>query len=221
MESSRIRIDSINLSSILSNDEFKSIPIKKFHKGNLAYDNKSLVLYVFKSGKAKAIIYGNDEEFILYYLIKDNIIIPEESCVIEFLEESEVYLIDAEKFSHFFRNEKFSTAVIASLKQRAVMERRIIKNLVFKSCKNKLASFLLEVAAAQNGNNIENNSSITLKLSVKELSAFIGSKRQTTSTIFNEFLKKNILEKKNSTCYIIKNLPKLKEWTIVSSENRE
>lgn len=214
MESSRIRVDAVNLSSILSNDEFKSIPIKKFLKGNIAYDNKSLTLYVFKSGKAKAIIYENDEEFILYYLIKDNIIIPEESCVIEFLEESEVYLIDAEKFSHFFRNEKFSTAVISSLKQRAVMERRIIKNLVFKSCKNKLASFLLEVASAQNNNIVENNTIILFNLSVHELSLFIGSKRQTVSTVFNELLKKKILTKKDQSHYAITDLEKIKEWTI-------
>ena len=131
MESSRIRIDSINLSSILSDEEFKSIPLKKFSKGNIAYDNKTLTLYIFKSGKGKAIIYEKNEEFILYYLLKDNIIIPEESCVIEFLEDSEVYVIDAEKFSSFFRNEKFSTAIIHSLKQRAVMERRIIKKFSF------------------------------------------------------------------------------------------
>lgn len=212
MESSRIRIDSINLSEILSEDEFKSIPIKKFSKGNLAYDTQQLVLYVFKSGKAKAIIYEEDEEFILYYLIKNNIIIPEESCAIEFLEESEVYLIDAQKFSHFFTNERFSTAVIASLKQRAVMERRIIKNLVFKSCKNKLASFLLEVAVAQN-KNLESSSIISLNLSVKELSSFIGSKRQTVSTVFNELLKKKILTKQDNTRYEITNLEALKEWT--------
>lgn len=217
MESSRIRVDAVNLSTILSNDEFKSIPIKKFSKGNIAYDNnKSLTLYVFKSGKAKAIIYENDEEFILYYLIKDNIIIPEESCVIEFLEESEVYLIDAEKFSHFFRNEKFSTAVISSLKQRAVMERRIIKNLVFKSCKNKLASFLLEVASAQNNNVVANNTIILFNLSVHELSLFIGSKRQTVSTVFNELLKKRILTKKDQSHYAITDLEKLKEWTITN-----
>lgn len=216
MESSRIRVDAVNLSTILSNDEFKSIPIKKFSKGNIAYDNKSLTLYVFKSGKAKAIIYENDEEFILYYLIKDNIIIPEESCVIEFLEESEVYLIDAEKFSHFFRNEKFSTAVISSLKQRAVMERRIIKNLVFKSCKNKLASFLLEVASAQNNNIVANNTIILFNLSVHELSLFIGSKRQTVSTVFNELLKKRILTKKDQSHYAITDLEKLKEWTITN-----
>ncbi len=213
MESSRIRIDSITLSSILSEDEFKSIPLKKFYKGNIAYDNKTLTLYVFKSGKGKAIIYENDEEFILYYLIKDNIIIPEECCVIEFLEDSEVYIIDAEKFSSFFSNEKFSQAIISSLKQRAVMERRIIKNLVFKSCKNRLASFLLEIIAAQN-NNLENDSQIVLNLSVKEMATFIGSKRQTVSTEFNALIKKKILIKEENNHYTIKNIEKLKEWSL-------
>lgn len=212
MESSRIQIDSINLSALLSEEEFKSIPIKSFSKGNIAYDNQELVLYVFKSGKAKAIIYENDEEFILYYLVKNNIIIPKESCAIEFVEDSEVYLIDAKKFSHFFRYEQFSTAVIASLKQRAVMERRIIKNLVFKSCKNKLASFLLEVAVAQNKNQIGSNAVILLTLSVHELSLFIGSKRQTVSTAFNELLKKKILIKKDNIHYEIMNIEALKKW---------
>jgi CRP-like cAMP-binding protein len=213
MESSRIRIDSINLSSILSDEEFKSIPLKKFNKGNIAYDNQTLTLYIFKSGKAKAIIYEKDEEFILYYLVKDNIIIPEECCVVEFLEDSEVYIIDAEKFAHFFKNQEFSTAIISSLKQRAVMERRIIKNLVFKTCKNRLAAFLLEIILSQNGS-LENNLKIKLNLSVKEMSTFIGSKRQTVSTVFNELLKKNILIKEENNIYTVNDIKKLKEWSI-------
>lgn len=216
MESSRIKIDSVNLSNILSDEEFKSIPIKKFTKGNIAYDNQSLTLYVFKSGKAKAVIYEDDEEFILYYLEKDNIIIPEESCVIEFLEDSEVYPIDAESFCHLFKNEKFSVAIISSLKQRAVMERRIIKNIVFKTCKNRIASFLMEIAIAQN-EKIDNDIYINLNLSIKELATFIGSKRQTVSTVFHELIKNNVIEKIEKNRYIIHSIEKLEEYTHSSS----
>ena len=212
MESSRIKIDSVNLSNILSEEEFTSIPIKKFTKGNIAYDNQSLTLYIFKSGKAKAVIYEGDEEFILYYLEKDNIIIPEESCVIEFLEDSEVYPIDAESFCHFFKNEKFSAAIISSLKQRAVMERRIIKNIVFKTCKNRIASFLLEVAIAQN-EKTQNEIYINLSLSIKELATFIGSKRQTVSTVFHELIKNNVIEKIKKNRYIIHDIELLEEYT--------
>ena len=75
-----------------------------------------------------------------------------------------------------------------------------------------VASFLLEVAVAQN-KNLESSSIISLNLSVKELSSFIGSKRQTVSTVFNELLKKKILTKQDNTRYEISNLEALKEWT--------
>ncbi|MFT7004843.1 MAG: CRP-like cAMP-binding protein [Sulfurimonas sp.] len=213
MDSCRIRIDSINLSALLSEDEFKFVPLVKFYKGNITYDNNTLTLYVFKSGKAKAIIYEKNEEFILYYLRNGNIIIPEESCAIEFLEDSEVYVIDAERFAIFFKNLKFASAVISSLKERAIMERRIIKNLVFKSCKNRLASFLLEIIEFQN-DKLENDLQITLNLSVKEIAIFVGSKRQTVSTMFNELIKKKVLTKEGNNVYTINYINVLQEWSL-------
>ncbi|WP_331774734.1 Crp/Fnr family transcriptional regulator [Sulfurospirillum sp. 1612] len=213
MISSRIRIDSVNLSAVLSEAEFKSIPVKKFRKDNIIYDDGTLTLYVFKSGRAKAIIYEGDEAFILYYLTTNNIIIPEDSCAIEFTEDSEVFVIDANKFSHFFENSAFATAVINSLKQRAVMERRIIKNLAFKSCKNRLAAFLLEITLSQNGA-IENEMTITMDLSIKELSAFIGSKRQTVSTLFNTLIRDKILIRGEDNQYIVNKVEKLYKWKV-------
>lgn len=212
MESSRIKIESINLSNILSNEEFTSIPVKKFTKGNIVYGNNLLRLVVFKSGKAKAIIYDEDREFILYYLEKDNIIIPEESCAVEFLEDSEVYEIDAQSFCNFFKNESFSTAIISSLKQRAVMERKIIKNLVFKTCKNRIASFLLEIALMQDKKK-NNEFHIDLNLSINELATFIGSKRQTVSTVFHQLIKDNTIKKISKSKYLIHDIDKLKAHT--------
>ena len=212
METSRIRIDSIDLSDTLSKKEFKSVPIQKYKKGNIVYGDKYLRLVVMKSGKAKAIIYEDNREFILYYLKKDNIIIPEESCAVEFIEDSEVYDIDAENFSEFFKNESFSTAVISSLKKRAVMERKIIKNLIFKTCKNRIASFLLEVAIMQDEKK-DNKFYIDLNLSIKELATFIGSKRQTVSTVFHELVKDETIKKITKNRYIINDMEKLKIHT--------
>lgn len=74
MESNRLRIDSIDLSKILSKEDFSSLKIKKFKKGNLEYEDGSLTLYVFKSGKAKAMIYEDGEEFVLYFFKKQIIL---------------------------------------------------------------------------------------------------------------------------------------------------
>ena len=212
MESSRMKIDSIDLGTILSKEEFKSIPVKKYSKSNIVYGDKHLRLIILKSGKAKAIIYEENSEFILYYLEKDNIIIPEESCAVEFLEDSEVYDMDAELFSNLFQNKSFSTAIISSLKQRAIMERKIIKNLIFKTCKNRIAFFLLEVVENQN-QKIGDKYFIDFNLSIKELATFIGSKRQTVSTVFHELINEKIIEKINKNQYLINDLAKLKHHT--------
>jgi CRP-like cAMP-binding protein len=209
----RLRIDSINTSEIFSEEEFKIIPIKKFSKGSIIYGDQVLCLYIFKNGKAKATIYEDDEEFIMYYLVKNNIIIPEESCCVEFLEDSEVYIIDAEYFAEFFRIKEFAVAVISSLKQRAVIERKIIKNLIFKTCKNRMGTFLLEIAIGQNDiDESSDNLHFYLDLSMKDLATFIGAKRQTVSTVFHELLRDKIIKKVKKNKYTIPSIKKLQEY---------
>ncbi len=195
MPFSRMNIDSVDLSSVLLEEQFKSIPIKKFSKNNLEYSDSTLNLFVIKSGKAKVCIYGDDHEFVLYHLEKNNIIIPVESCVIEFIEDSEVYIIDAIKFEEFFRMPSFATAVLASLKLRAEIERKIIQMLVFKNCKTRISSFLIEVALMQKYLDGKDDVIINLDFSMQEFSSFIGAKRQTVSTVFNELIVDGIIEK--------------------------
>ncbi|TLP35545.1 Crp/Fnr family transcriptional regulator [Arcobacter arenosus] len=195
MPFSRIKIDSVDLSSVLSEEEFNSIPIKKFSKNNIEYSDDKLNLFVFKNGKAKVSIYGDEQEFVLYHLEKNNIIIPVETCVIEFLEESEVYVIDAIQFENFFRTPSFATAVLASLKLRAEIERRIIQMLVFKNCRTRISYFLVEVALMQKYLDKKEDVVINLDFSMQEFSTFIGAKRQTVSTVFNELISEKIITK--------------------------
>lgn len=195
MPFSRIKIDSVDLAEVLSTEQFKSIPIKNFTKNNVEYSDNNLNLFVIKNGRAKVSIYGEEEEFILYHLKKNNIIIPVDSCVIEFLEESEVYIIDANKFSEFFTVPSFATAVLASLKLRAEIERKIIQTLAFKNCKTRISSFLIEVALMQKYLDGNDDVIIDLDFTMQEFASFIGAKRQTVSTVFNELIGDGIIKK--------------------------
>ena len=211
MPFSRMKIDSVDLSSVLLEEQFNAIPIKKFAKNNLEYSDNTLNLFVIKSGKAKVCIYGEEEEFVLYHLEKNNIIIPVESCVIEFLEESEVYVIDANKFEDFFTTPSFATAVLASLKLRAEIERKIIQMLVFKNCKTRISAFLVEVALMQKYLDGKDDIVINLDFSMQEFSSFIGAKRQTVSTVFNELISNKIIKKVGKYQY------KILDWAALRS----
>ena len=49
-------------------------------------------------------------------------------------------------------------------------------------------------------------------MSISEFADFIASKRQTVSSVLNEFIKDGILCKLNSTKYIVKDINSLKKY---------
>lgn len=211
MNYSRIKIDSFNLTDILEPEELSKLTLKKFNKGNILYYNESINLLIFKNGKAKVTFYENGEEFILYYLVTNNIYVLEESCVVEFLDNTEIYVIDARVFCELFKNIDFTNMVLSSLVKTTIRERKIIKNLVFESCKRRIACFILEVALNESEKK-EDGMLVDLTLSVKEMANFIGAKRQTVSTVCNELIKENIIEKKDHNRYIIHDINQLKNY---------
>lgn len=212
MKYSRIKIDSFNIEDTLTTKELSTLTLKKFTRGSIFYYTNSVNLLLFKSGKAKIVFYENGEEFILYYLLKNNIFILEESCVVEFLEDSEVYIVDARIFSEIFGNINFCNILLSSLVKSTILERNIIKNLVFENCKKRIASFMLDIALAS-GDQKNEGTFMHLDMSIKDLAKFIGSKRQTVSTVYNELLKEGILEKNEHNQYLIRDIEKLKYYT--------
>lgn len=212
MKHSRVKIDSYDIQEILSDEELKTLCIKKFNKGSILYFTESINLIIIKQGRAKVVLYENGEEFILYYLVKNNMYILEESCVVEFFEDSEIYVIDARIVPLQMKNINFCNLILSSLVKDIILERKIIKNLVFESCKKRIASFVLDIALST-GKKHNDGISIYLSLSIKELAKFIGSQRQTVSTVFNELIKEHIIDKIDNDQYLISDIERLKEYT--------
>ncbi len=187
--------------------------IKKYRKGNILYPESSSCLenikfIVFKTGRAKSIFVDEEDEITLYTLEEKNIDIIGGTCIIEFLEDSEVYLCGLDDLSDVISDKKFSKMLLISIAQKSMLERRIIKNLAFRKCKKRVAYFLLDLAH----HNKHEHLILDFDISVQEIANFIGSQRQTVSTIFNELLRKNILMKRSGKHFVISDLEKLKEY---------
>ena len=207
----RIKPESFDIKKILLPEDIDKMRTEFFSKGSILYYQDSVKLLIFKKGKAKAIFYDNGDAFTLYYLVKNNIFILEENSVVEFLEDSEVYVLNAKVCSKLFKNVEFANLVLASMTKSLEIEREIIKNLVFNDCKKRVVSFLLNVALNTGVKN-DNGILIDLTMSISEFADFIASKRQTVSSILNELIKEGILYKVDSTKYIIKNIDLLKKY---------
>ncbi|RAZ53485.1 Crp/Fnr family transcriptional regulator [Campylobacter hyointestinalis] len=205
-KSSSINTTRLNLGrydnySLLSDDELSKFKQVCHLKSNTIYCNKLQILLI-KSGSAKLSFFENGKEFILNFLSQGNIALLDKNISMEFLENSEVLEISLYKVQKLLKNEKFSMSLFNSLIRQIVLQRNIIRDIVFKNIDRRLYSFLISLANEQN-EFIRDKQVITLPFSIKTLSELLGFERQSVSTAFNKLLKTGFLSKCGKNRYMI------------------
>ncbi len=209
MELCRINIDGFEIDEILSKEDVNKFEYLKFKKGEIKYPDEYTKLLIFKSGEAKVSILQDGKEFILYFLSKNNIYVMYENSIMEFLEDSEILSLDARKYPKVFNNPRFCNLVLNSFKNIMMLEKEIIKGLVFDNCRKRIISFLISIANT-NGKIRSDGIEIDLELKIKELANFIGSQRQTVSILLNQLIDEEVVKKLDKEKYLITNFKKLK-----------
>ena len=110
------------------------------------------------------------------------------------------------------KNERFAKAYADTLVNISLLQRQIIKSILFESAKGRIANFLVELAAEQNL--MQNGYHyVFLPFSLKVLSSFVGLKRQSASTAFNELIKDDIIRRITPHEFLIVDYEKLQSYT--------
>ena len=193
MKKSRLGLLETDILDILDRSELAKFNREILSKGATIY-TESIKVVIFKSGSGKLSFFEDGEEFIVYHLQRDNISIVDDVCVLEILEESEIYSIEASDAAELLKNERFAKAYADTLVNISLLQRQIMKSILFESAKGRIANFLIELAAEQN---LTQNGYhyVFLPFSLKVLSSFVGLKRQSASTAFNELIKDDIIRR--------------------------
>ena len=211
MKKSRLGLLETDILDVLDQNELAKFNREFLTKGVAIYA-ESIKVVIFKSGSGKLSFFEAGEEFIVYRLQKDNISIIDDACVLEILEDSEVYSIDAGDMGELLKNERFAKAYADTLVNISLLQRQIIKSILFESAKGRIANFLVELAAEQN---LTQNGYhyVFLPFSLKVLSSFVGLKRQSASTAFNELIKDDIIRRITPHEFLIVDYEKLQSYT--------
>ncbi|WP_169777959.1 Crp/Fnr family transcriptional regulator [Campylobacter curvus] len=211
MKKSRLGLLQTQILEILNKSELDKFELENLPKASTIYTDDIKVV-ILKSGLAKLSFFEEGEEFILYHLQNDNIAVLDENCVIEILEDSKIYLIDAEKSAEILGNVDFARAFYKALLNVITLQNQIIKSILFEDAKGRIANFLIELAneqdLKQNGYHY-----VFLPFSLKVLSSFVGLKRQSASTAFNELIKDDIIRKITPHEFLIIDYQKLQSYT--------
>lgn len=211
MKKSRLGLLETDILDILDRSELAKFNREILSKGATIY-TESIKVVIFKSGSGKLSFFEDGEEFIVYHLQRDNISIVDDVCVLEILEESEIYSIEASDAAELLKNERFAKAYADTLVNISLLQRQIMKSILFESAKGRIANFLIELAAEQN---LTQNGYhyVFLPFSLKVLSSFVGLKRQSASTAFNELIKDNIIRRITPHEFLIIDFEKLQSYT--------
>ena len=211
MKKSRLGLLETDILDVLDQNELAKFNREFLTKGVAIYA-ESIKVVIFKSGSGKLSFFEDGEEFIVYRLQKDNISIIDDACVLEILEDSEIYSIEESDIGELLKNERFAKAYADTLANIALLQHQIIKSILFESAKGRIANFLIELAAEQH---LTQNgySYVFLPFSLKVLSSFVGLKRQSASTAFNELIKDDIIRRITPHEILIVDYEKLQSYT--------
>ncbi len=210
MKTCRVNIESFDLEQILTKEEMRNFTIRKYKKGEIRYPSNDVKLLIMKKGKGKVCFLDDGKEFILYFLRENNIYVMHPETIIEFLEDSEMFELKAKDFPNVFNNKFFCNIVLNAFTKIMMIEKEIIKGLVFNDCKKRIACFLLD-AVETSGVETDEGIEIDLDVKIKDIANIVALQRQTASKIINEMIHDDVLEKKEKNIYLVKDKNKLED----------
>ena len=211
MKKSRLGLLQTHILDILTQDELEKFEFKELPKTSTIY-TEDIEIIILKSGSAKLSFFEDGEEFILYHLEKNNIAILDDNCAFEVLEDAQIYVIRLDNIDEILHNQKAASEILTTTLNTIIVQRQITKSILFEDAKGRIANFLIELANEQD---LKQNGYryVFLPFSLKVLSRFVGLKRQSASTAFNELIKDDIIRKITPHEFLIIDHEKLESYT--------
>ncbi|MDO4875569.1 MAG: helix-turn-helix domain-containing protein, partial [Campylobacter sp.] len=116
------------------------------------------------------------------------------------------------EISEILSNSNVADEILKAVLNAVIVQRQIIKSILFEDAKGRIANFLIELAKEQD---LKQNGYhyVFLPFSLKVLSSFVGLKRQSASTAFNELIKDDIIRKITPHEFLIIDYEKLESYT--------
>ena len=211
MKKSRLGLLQTQILDILTQSELDKFEYKNLPKTSIIYAGEIKII-ILKSGCAKLSFFEDGEEFILYRLEANNIAVLDDNCAFEILEDAKIYSINLSEISEILSNVNVVDEILKAALNAIIVQRQIIKSILFEDAKGRIANFLIELAKEQD---LKQNGYhyIFLPFSLKVLSSFVGLKRQSASTTFNELIKDDIIRKITPHEFLIIDYEKLESYT--------
>ncbi|WP_136809254.1 Crp/Fnr family transcriptional regulator [Desulfosediminicola flagellatus] len=202
-----------NLLDHLQRPEFKdlhsSLIPQTFAKGSYICQpgiGKNQV-FIVVSGRVRVYLGYEEKEFNLGILTRGDIYSTHTGTFVQALTDSEVLMTDVATFrQRIVGDPEVTKAMVRVLGNILKTSFAIIDGLAFKDVNSRLVA-LLSNEARRHGSELQDGSiEVKIDLSVEQIGRLVGSTRQTVSTLLNDLVKADLIERPRRGEFLIPNL---------------
>ena len=214
----KTKFSSINLLQELDKPQFELLCAdfseKRYGKGSFIHggEQDDNLVFILKKGRLRIYLAMEDKEFSLTILDPGDIYVTHTRAHVLAIEDVTLLTMPTMRFHRYMVDHPaLSRTIISILGELLKQSFSIIDNLVFKDISGRLADFLFH-EAEHAGRATSAGILLRLDLTMEQLSAIIGSSRQTVSTILGSMQRAGVLVKQERGVYLITNLELLKNF---------
>ncbi len=168
------------------------------------------LVFIVAKGRVRVYLGYEEKEFNLGILAKGDIYSTHTGTFVEALEETELLMTDVVTFRRrMVGDPEITKAMVRVLGNILKTSFSIIDGLVFKDVNYRLVSLLAGEARKHGETKTDGSIEVEVGLSVEQIARLVGSSRQTVSTLLNDLMRANLIERAGRGRFIIADLPML------------
>lgn len=191
----------------------RSFSERVYMKNSMVYTpvDPSNYVFVVKKGRVRVFLTDEGREFNLAILNEGDVYATHTRASLEALTEVTVLVSDVDTFGrHASECPQMSMTAMNLLGEHLKQSLTIINRLAFMDVKMRLCDFLTE-EANEKGEPTSEGVVVATGLSVKQMADFVGSTRQTVSTLLNEMQKDGVITRVSRGKYLIHDMHQLSQ----------
>lgn len=210
-----MKFSGINLLDELAREELADLRAvfseQTFAKGAVIYtpDEGDNRVFVIARGRVRVYLAYEDKEFTLGILGPGDLYATHAGCYIQAFDETTLLLADVRSVKKVMDNVPMFTRTMVRVLGHILQNTfSIIGGLAFKDIYNRLMDYILS-EARESGTSDGTGVTITLDLTIEQLSQLMGATRQTVSTLLNDMERAGLMEKRGRGQYFIPDMAEL------------
>ncbi|UZP66789.1 Crp/Fnr family transcriptional regulator [Desulfovibrio mangrovi] len=210
-----MKFSGVNLLDELEKEELAGLRAvfheRSFPKSQVIYaaDDEEDAVFIIARGRVRVYLAYEDKEFTLGILSRGDIYSTHAGCYIQAMDDTVLLTTDVQSVKRvMIEVPLFNRTMVRVLGNILNNAFSIIGGLAFKDIYKRLISYILQ-EAEEHGVPEADGVELTLNLTIEQLAQLMGATRQTVSTLLNDMVRAELMQKRGRGRYLIPDLAAL------------